>query len=86
MKYITTTDLRTKSSELVAQLKSGQEVILLHRSEVLGTIVPPLVKKPISVEDGLKTIQFLAGQHSAGLRSEADYYQHLQEKYGKGLS
>jgi len=38
MNHITTTDLRTKSSELVDTLKSGVEVTLIHRSKIIGTI------------------------------------------------
>ncbi len=40
MQYISTTDLRTKSSELVSELKNGGKVSLIHRSRVVGEIVP----------------------------------------------
>lgn len=40
MNHITTTDLRTKSSELITQLESGKSVSLIHRSKIVGKIIP----------------------------------------------
>jgi len=40
MNYITTTELRTKSSNLVESLLKGEEINLIHRSKVIGAIVP----------------------------------------------
>jgi len=40
MKYITTTQLRTKSKELVQALRDGESVTLVHRSQQVGTIQP----------------------------------------------
>lgn len=40
MNYLTTTDLRTKSSDLIRTLATGASVDLIHRSRVVGAIVP----------------------------------------------
>ena len=40
MQYITTTELRTKTSELVKILKMGHSVLLIHRSKIIAEIIP----------------------------------------------
>ena len=40
MQTITTTELRTKSKELVSTLLSGRPVKLIHHSKVVGEIKP----------------------------------------------
>ena len=40
MNYITTTELRTKSPDLVETLLKGEEVKLIHRSKLIGVISP----------------------------------------------
>jgi len=40
MEFITTTQLRTQSTQLVKQLSTGSKVKLVHRSKVIGSIVP----------------------------------------------
>lgn len=40
MQYITTTELRTKTPELIETLSRGQSVILIHRSKVIGEFKP----------------------------------------------
>lgn len=47
MNYITTTELRTKSSELVNFLLSGGEVDLIHRSKIIATIQPKMSKTKV---------------------------------------
>ena len=37
---ITTTELRTKAAELVDALKNGATISLIHRSKVIGRILP----------------------------------------------
>lgn len=46
MDYITTTQLRTQTSELLEALAYGQSVDLIHRSKPVGTISPKKVEKP----------------------------------------
>lgn len=43
MQTITTTELRTKTSKLVAALKAGKRVTLIHRSKIIG-VFRPVVK------------------------------------------
>lgn len=38
MDYITTTQLRTQTKQLVNQLKSGKKITLIHRSQKIGVI------------------------------------------------
>lgn len=44
MNYITTTELRTKSPDLIETLLKGEEVNLIHRSKVIGVIKPKTEK------------------------------------------
>mgnify|MGYP001599182742 CR=1 FL=1 len=89
MQVITTTELRTKSKELVKVLKEGRSVELIHRSQVVGKIRPLFDAKPLT-EEGIKKIQEAAKKLNLPKFSykERDriYRKHLMEKYGKGLS
>ena len=44
MNLITTTELRTKTSDLVKSLLNGQEVQIIHRSKLIGTVKPKELK------------------------------------------
>ncbi len=90
MDYITTTDLRTKSSQLVDALKSGLSVPLIHRSEIIGEIKPkkktvyPLTQADI---DELKKLaRELNLPKTSYKEREQIYRKHLLERYGKNLS
>ncbi|MBI4066805.1 hypothetical protein HY407_00325 [Candidatus Gottesmanbacteria bacterium] len=89
MNYITTTQLRTKSSELVETLKKGGSVSLIHRSKVVAEIRPKNEPKPLTKFD-IKKLQKLAEKLNLPKTSykerEKRYRNHLTEKYGKGLS
>lgn len=89
MDYITTTQLRTKSSELVSELKKGKKVSLIHRSKVVGKIEPTLTSKPLTKE-GIKQLKKLAKELNLPQLSykerERRYRKHMEEKYGQGLS
>ncbi len=45
MNLITTTELRTKTSDLVEKLLKGEEVELIHRSKVVAVIKPKKVSQ-----------------------------------------
>ncbi|MBI2086209.1 hypothetical protein HYT74_02620 [Candidatus Daviesbacteria bacterium] len=47
MQFITTTELRTKSKELVKTLQEGNSVYLIHRSKVIATIMPKNDPQPL---------------------------------------
>lgn len=86
MNYITTTDLRTKSSQLVADLKNGTKISLIHRSKVIGIIEP--LQEPIKTFDVRKFRKFIKGVSKTSLsyeEKEKRYRKHLEEKYGKDL-
>ena len=89
MNYITTTDLRTKSSELIETLKKGGSVSLIHRSEIVGEIKPRYDAKPLTKKD-IEKLKRLAKKLNLPKLSykerEVRYRKHLMEKYGKSLS
>ena len=87
MQYITTTDLRTKTPELINTLKQKGEISLIHRSKIVGIIKP--------VEDSPKSFDPVAFDHlikdlhlpkTTPKQREKIYKKHLMKKYGKGLS
>ncbi len=86
MQYITTTELRTKSSKLVRTLRDGGTLRLIHRSHVIGEILPTYEPKPFDPD---KFEKFLNGIKPKKLILKKDrdkiYRKHLEEKYGKGL-
>jgi len=59
MEFITTTDLRTKSSALITSLKNGESISLIHRSKVVGIIKPKKEPKPLTKKD-ITTLQQVA--------------------------
>lgn len=88
MDYITTTDLRTKSSQLVDSLKKGKSVELIHRSRVIGKIEPAKAEPKL-----FDAKEFIRLRKKLGLfedlsdrEREARYRKHLEAKYGKNLS
>lgn len=90
MNYITTTELRTKSSQLVDELRRGGVVSLIHRSKVIGEIKPKLYDpKPLTKEDIKKLIKLAKALNLPKLsykERERRYREHLMKKYGQGLS
>ena len=89
MEYITTTQLRTNSSQLVKSLKRGGTVSLIHRSKVIGAIKPAQASF-VTITD---IADFRKALHAAKLRKlipksqrEKIYRKRLEEKYGKGIS
>lgn len=86
MQYITTTDLRTKSSQLVSTLKKGGSVSLIHRSKVIGKIQPDQEPKPFDAKKFKKLVNSLNLPKTTYAQREKIYRKHLMEKYGQGLS
>ena len=90
MDYITTTELRTRSSELVRALKAGKSIKLIHRSQVVGKIEPkqndepgPLTREDI---EKLKKLATKMNLPSYTFRErERRYRANLEKKYGKGI-
>lgn len=89
MQYITTTDLRTKSSQLVKTLKNGSSVTLIHRSKIIGEVSPKKEVLPFTEKD-IKELKRIGSELNLPKTSykERDkiYRKHLMDKYGKNLS
>lgn len=87
MQHITTTELRTKSSELVKTLEKGSSVSLVHRSKVIAKIEPTQEElKTFDVEGFKQAVKALNLPKTTYSRREKRYKAHLMKKYGKGLS
>ena len=84
MNYITTTDLRTKSGELIEALLLGKEVELLHRSKKLGKI--KLIKgKPLKIFDANKVAKIVKKMNLPKLsvsEREKRYREAMMKKHG----
>ena len=90
MNYITATDLRTKTVELIETLKRGEEVSLIHRSKVIA-IIKPIKKEPKPFDiNTLNKLRKLAKNlnlpKTTPKQGERIYRSHLVKKYKKGLS
>ena len=88
MQTITTTQLRTKSSELIKSLEKGDSISLIHRSKIVGVIKPREEPKALTRAD-ISKLQKLAEElnlpKTTYAQRERRYRKHLMEKYGKGL-
>ncbi len=88
MNTITTTNLRTQSSQLVNLLKQGKKVSLVHRSQIVGEISP--VKTAIKSFDLKKFREFIKAPKSdkdlTYEEREEHYRTNLEKKHGKNLS
>lgn len=91
MQTITTTQLRTRSKDLVETLLGGESVELIHRSKIIGEIKPKDKKKRILTEGDLKEfdrlIEIIKPEKiiPKGKR-EGVYRKNLAEKYGVDIS
>lgn len=89
MNYITTTELRTKSSALVQKLLSGEEVTLIHRSKIIGEIVPKEVelKKPIDPKKFASALKNLEPKKKVSYKQLMKNYEHyMMYRHGPNLS
>ncbi len=87
MNYLTTTQLRTKSSALVNLLLAGESVDLIHRSQIIAEIKPK--KTGEKVFDAKKILELAKKMNLPKLSykdREKRYRQHLVKKYGKSIS
>lgn len=90
MQYLTTTQLRTQSTDLVRALLAGQSVNLIHRSRVVGEISPARQEARPLTENDILEIKSLAEKLNLPKLSytqrEKIYRKHLTQKYGRRLS
>lgn len=86
MNYITTTELRTRSSELIALLKSGESVNLVHRSKLIGEITPKDQRtKRFDAKKVEKIVNDLNLKPLSDREIERRYRAHIMKQYGKNL-
>ena len=87
MNYITTTELRTKSSSLVRSLFAGESIQLMHRSRIIGEIRPKRMEgKPFDAKKVLELAKKMNLPKLTYTQREKIYRKHLEEKYGRNLS
>lgn len=87
MDYITTTDLRTKSSDLISSLKRGLSISLIHRSTIVGKIIPS-VHEDVKIINGKRLADIIQQLDLPKLSlKEIDrrYRSVMMKNYGKGL-
>jgi len=86
MNYITTTQLRTRSTSLVAMLMAGEQVNLIHRSKIVGTIEPKEKDEKIltreDVEKLYSAISILNLPRTTKSQRKQTYLKHIMQKYG----
>lgn len=87
MQTITTTQLRTKSKDLIKTLKDGYSVDLIHRSKIVGEIKPKIYDpKPFNSERFSKIVKRLNFPRLTSRQIETRYRKAMMEKHGKGIS
>jgi antitoxin (DNA-binding transcriptional repressor) of toxin-antitoxin stability system len=89
MDTITTTNLRTQSSQLVNTLKKGSVVSLIHRSKIIGLIKPQKEAKTLTKTDIQQIKEAAKKLHIQKLsydEREKRYRKQLIDKYGKDIS
>lgn len=87
MQIITTTQLRTKSKELVKVLREGRSVDLIHRSKIVGEIRPKIYDpKPFDPHKFAKIVKKLNFPSLTPQQIEARYRAAMIKKHGKSLS
>ncbi len=88
MNYITTTQLRTDTPELLSTLQAGKTTHLLHRSKVVAVITPINQSAP-KIFDGEKYLEETKGMVTKKYTQEQrdkNYHNYLMGKYGKNIS
>lgn len=87
MQIITTTQLRTKSKELVKTLREGRSVDLIHRSKIVGEIKPKVYDpKPFDPDSFLKIVKKLNFPKLSQRQIETRYRKAMMKKHGKDIS
>lgn len=90
MQYITTTQLRTMSTDLIAALSEGYEIDLFHRSRKVGKIVPDKYPGKVFTKKSAEDLKKLAEKMNLPKLSqkqlEKNYRDHMARKYGKNIS
>lgn len=83
--FITTTQLREHTSKVVSRLISGEDVTLVHRSKIIGTIKPlASFSKPIENLEEFKKVLIAVKpkQLNSFQNRKKIYHEHLKKRYG----
>lgn len=90
MQLITTTELRTRSKELVSVLLSGRSVDLIHRSKIIAEVRPKKKEAKIMTAINIQDLKRLAKEMNLPKLSykERDkrYREAMIKKHGKNIS
>lgn len=90
MLYITTTQLRTKSSKLVHDLSLGQVIQLVHRSKIIGELKPKQknskILSQIDLKEIIQTVKAAKIPRLSDKQIATRYRNHLKKRYGKNIS
>lgn len=87
MNYITTTQLRTETPDLIATLIAGRSVDLIHRSEVIGEIKPKRTSKPkyFDAQKAQEVIEKMALPKLTQRERDKNYSDAMVQKHGKRI-
>jgi antitoxin (DNA-binding transcriptional repressor) of toxin-antitoxin stability system len=89
MDLVTSTELRTKTPEVIATLLSGKSVDIVHRSKIVGEIKPKKYQaKPFTaagIEQLIALTKKLRLPKLTDKQIAARYRKHILTKYGAGL-
>lgn len=87
MQLITTTELRTKTTELVKALREGRSVGLIHRSKMVGEIKPNIHDpKPFDPDKFTKIVEKLNFPKLTMRQIDKRYRAAMMKKHGKSIS
>lgn len=87
MQVISTTQLRTKSKDLVKALQEGQSVDLIHRSRLVAVIKPTIDQpKVFNAKRFARLVKALNLPPTTYAERERRYREHMMKKYGKNIS
>ena len=86
MQTISTTQLRTRSKDLVKALDKGRKVDLIHRSRLIGEISPKEEVKTFNVKRFTKIANKLNLPHLTEEEREKRYRQAMDNKHGIRVS
>ncbi|MCL4390262.1 MAG: hypothetical protein M1484_02530 [Patescibacteria group bacterium] len=87
MQYITTTQLRTMTTDLIASLAAGESVELVHRSKIVGEIKPKkLDPRPFDPNEFFRIMKGSKLKKYTTAQMERNYREHIMKKYGQGFS
>lgn len=85
MEYITATELRTKTKELVKLLKNGNSTNLVYKSKIVGIVSPVKEERPKVVDEHFIKFMEKAPMDTVTTKKQREqiYRKHLMDKYGR---